>query len=225
MRRDFAGAVACLRKAVDAAPKGPNSRWLNTMIGRLKPIAEAQETIATLKAALPKAKGIQRAKLLDGLIEAYGKTAVAGQAASPKDIEKWSQEIVLADPDNKAGLKHKYEFRIHLVEARKLAAENKMAEARAAVEKALAAPGLTGDQTQEARLVLGTLYAREEAYEKAVDCLKKALAAAPESDKATMIQVFIQRAERELKRQKADDKADKADKEKAKPAAGADKRP
>ena len=67
--------------------------------------------------------------------------------------------------------------------------------------------------------MLGTLYAREQAYEKAVDWLKKAHQAAPESDKAAMIQMFIQRAERELKRQQAEDKADKADKEKAKPAA------
>ena len=52
--------------------------------------------------------------------------------------------------------------------------------------------------------MLGTLYARDGAYEKAVDCLKKALAAAPKSDKARMIQVFIQRTERELKRQQAD---------------------
>ena len=136
LRRDFAAAVACLRKAADAAPKSPNSARLKTMIGRLQPIAEAQETIAKVKAALPKATGSERAKLLDGLIDAYGKTAMAGQPASPEDIEKWSQEIVLADPDNKAGLKHKYEFRLRLVEARKLSAQNKTAEARAAVEKA-----------------------------------------------------------------------------------------
>jgi len=221
MQQDLVGVVACLNKAVDAAPDKPQVARLKSMVQRFKPIAEAQESIPKLKAGLAKAQGLDRAKLLDQLIEAYAKMAVVGKAAPPQDLEKWSREIMALDPDNKAGMKRKYEFRVLIAEARKLLIAKKGAEAETVIDKALALHDLTGEQTQEGKVLLGTYYFRTNEYQKAVDCLKTGLAAAPESERAPMIQYMLQQAESALAKQKAHEEAGKpkAEKETGKPKA------
>ena len=58
-------------------------------------------------------------------------------------------------------------------------------------------------------MLLGTYYFRTNEYQKAVDCLKTGLAAAPESERAPMIQYMLQQAENALAKQKAKEEAGK----------------
>ena len=73
MSKDFAGLVACLKKGVEAAPDSAKAANLKGMIARFAKQAEAQEAVAKLKADLEKATGLDRAKLLDRLIDAYAR--------------------------------------------------------------------------------------------------------------------------------------------------------
>ena len=63
------------------------------------------------------------------------------------------------------------------------------------IHKREALHDLTGEQTQEGKAPLGTYYFRTNEYQKAVDCLKTGLAAAPESERSPMIQYMFQQAE------------------------------
>ncbi len=88
------------------------------MIERFKPIVDAQAAVAKLKSRLDGAEGLDRAKLLDKLIEAQMKLVpLMPSQAAIRDIEKWSREIVSLDAENKAGLKTKYEFRTKVMDA------------------------------------------------------------------------------------------------------------
>ena len=140
---DFAGLVDCLKKAQEAAPEGPKAEQVKQLLARFKEIGEMQEAVATIKADLEKAEGIDRAKLLDQLIDAQGKlagTPVGG--IPPAEVAKLSKEIVTLDADNKAGLKQKHEVRVALAEAMGLSAEGKAVEAGEVLDKALATPDL-----------------------------------------------------------------------------------
>jgi hypothetical protein len=176
------------------------------LIKQFKPLAEAREAIDKLKAGLEKAKGLERAKVLDQLIEALDKLGQAGMKADAEKIAEWSREIVKLDPENKAGLKRKYEFRAQLAETSKLFDEGKTAESRAALEKILALPGLTGEQLQEANFRLARCDMAERDLPKCLDHLKKALDAAPHSAQSLFIRRTIQRLEAALEKQKAEKK-------------------
>jgi tetratricopeptide (TPR) repeat protein len=81
--------------------------------------------------------------------------------------------------------------------------EQKLDEAHAALDKALALPGLAGEQLQEVQLVKATCHASNQEFQKSLDCCQKALEAAPESPRARMARSLMQRAQAELDRQKA----------------------
>ena len=118
MQRDFTGIVKCLQRTIEVDPNSHDASQAKTMIERFKPIVDAQEAVAKLKSQLDGAEGLDRAKMLDKLIEAQMKLVplMPGQAAI-RDIEKWSREIVSLDAENKAGLKTKYEFRTKIMDA------------------------------------------------------------------------------------------------------------
>lgn len=145
--KDYVGLVACLTQARDAAPASARAEDINTMIKRNQPKADAQAAINKLKDEAKAAKGLDRAKLLDQLVEAQTKflKTPRGNATSP-EIAQWSAEIITLDADNKAGLKTKYELKAHMAEANKQFKAKKYAEAKEAVTKALALPGLTEEQ-------------------------------------------------------------------------------
>ena len=122
-------------------------------------IVEGQASIAKDMEGLEKAEGLDRAKLLDQLIQANTKLQMYGAAKlTPAEIAKWTAEIVELDADNKAGLKIKYEFTKFLGEASTLAREKKFEEGLAAIDKALALAGITPEQTQEGLMAKGTNY-------------------------------------------------------------------
>ena len=176
---DFVGVVASLKKGIEAAPDSDQAKQFKSIIERFKPMAEAQETIVKLKTDLKEAKGLDRAKILDKLIDAWEKLQGRSREISAPQIDKWSREIVTLDADNKAGLKVKYEFRNQMADANKLRANARAY--RAAVEKALALPGLAGEQIQSGRFALALSYLNGKDLKNGLEQLQKALDAAPDS--------------------------------------------
>jgi hypothetical protein len=118
-----------------------------TKIDRLKPIVEALETLAKLKPQLETAEGLDRAKLLDKLVEAQSKCVMAmpSQKAmmdASQNVQKWAKEIVELDKDNKAGLRNKYAFQVKMMEVVTAARTGDLAKARASLDEAAALPDL-----------------------------------------------------------------------------------
>ena len=98
----------------------------------LADLIKTYEGLAGLRKQLPQTEGLDRAKLLDQLIDGYNKL---GNEIG--DIYGWRKEIVVLDANNAAGLRRKYEFRVFLVDAQKLLAAAKPVKAEAAIDKAL----------------------------------------------------------------------------------------
>lgn len=199
MQRDFAGIVACLNKAVEAAPETDKAKEFKQMVQRFKPMAEMQQKIAKLSADAEKATGLDRAKLLDELIAIQPQARMMGRGAKPEQTEKWCGEIVKLDADNKAGLKYK----VLAAKSQTLLKAKKVKEGQAVLGEILAIAGLTADQTQETNFALGNSYAGEKDFAKAIECLKKALEAAPDSPKAKAIKAEIEKAEKDKDGDKA----------------------
>jgi thioredoxin-related protein len=209
-QKDFPGIVRSLNKALDAAPDSAKVAGIKAMIARFKDIAEAQESVAGIKADLEKAKGPERAKRLDKLIAA--RTTVGRfvpDETLPGDVEKWSKEIAALDPENKTGLKKKYEFRVLLAESEHLLKERKSAQAQETLDKALALSGLTGEQIQQARFLQGRCCIGQKDLPGAIDCFKKALDAAQDGPLAPMLKILIQRCQSQLAKQKTDNPGEK----------------
>ncbi len=200
--KDFAGLVACLKKAQEAAPDSPKAEQIKQMLERFKDIGEMQEAVVKIKADLKKAEGIERAKLLDQLVDAQGKlndSPVGG--APPAELAKLSKEIVALDADNKAGLKQKHEVRVAVADAMGLSAEGKAVEAGAVIDKVLATPGLLPDQLQELLCARSSCYLKAGEAQKALECLKKALEAAPQGRLVPTITNIIRFCEEQVEKE------------------------
>ena len=203
-RRDFSAVVANLKKALEAAPNSPKAAALQPLLHRFAPIADAQSAVAKIKVDLEKAKGVDRARLLDKMIDAREKLLpFIPDRAWPQEMEQLSQEIIQLDPENKGGLKGKYEFRVMLAEAASLFRAQKPEKAQGTLDKALSLPGLTGEQTQEAHLAKGAAYFGQKEFQKAVACFKKGIEAAPDGPRAVILKTLTRRAESELEKQKS----------------------
>jgi tetratricopeptide (TPR) repeat protein len=167
-------------------------------------VAEAQESVVKIKADLEKAKGPDRARLLDKLVIA--RTTVSRfvpDKTLPDDVEKWSKEIVALDPQNKTGLKKKYEFRVLMMGSEHLLAKGKGPDAQETLDKALALAGLTGEEIQEARFLQGRGRMGQKDVPGAIECFRKALDAAPSGPLTPILKIFIQRCESQLAKQKS----------------------
>jgi len=202
-RRALAAAVACLNKALAAAPDSAQAPRIKTMLKSLASAAEADELIAKNMDLVDQATGLDRAKLLDKLLDANARFIIAsgmGTKIPPSKIAAWEKEIPELDVDNKAGLKVKYQFTSTLREARALAMQKKFDEVQTTIDKALALTGITAEQTQEGLTMKGNYYLNVNDIPRAVECLKKALDAAPEGHLAALDKALLAQAE---KRQKA----------------------
>ncbi len=114
---------------------------------QLDGFVDAYASIVKLKAELAKAEGIDKAKILDKLVDAY-----ANKLHNEIDeLADWSKEIVKLDADGKAGLRSKHEFRLCMVEFNKLIEDYKIADASAELEKALAIKGISSAQKKTAK--------------------------------------------------------------------------
>lgn len=203
-KQDFASVVACLKKAQAAAPDSPKVPDIKSMIERFAGIAETQQAVAKLEAELKTAQGLDRAKVLDRLIDASAKLGLFGLGANlAEKTPQWSREIIALDADNKAGLKRKYEFQGFLAEAEQLIQSGKADQADAVLDKALALPELKAEQIQDAQFLKGNSRFARGRFQPALECLQKALAAAHESPKSSGIKDLIQRCETALATERA----------------------
>ncbi len=78
----------------------------------LAELPKIYENVEAMKGKLDKAQGLDRAKLLDQIVEGYDKLGNESD-----EVPGWAKEIIALDPDNKAGLKVKYEFPLTLTAA------------------------------------------------------------------------------------------------------------
>lgn len=203
MEKDFAGLVQCLEKAVKAAPESDKGKQLKSMLTRFEGLAKAQAKVVQLKKDLEKAKGLDRAKLLDELIDAQTVYAEASRDPSAaKDIEKWTKEILDLDPENKAGLKGKHQIRTANAEAMALVQSGKRDEALAVLDKAVSAEGAAGEQLQRAQSLRSLLLSAKGDYREAADALKKAIDAAPDGAAAAQLRARLTALEKRLEAEK-----------------------
>jgi thioredoxin-related protein len=136
--------------------------------------------VAAAKSKLDTVQGLDRAKLLDQIIEGYGRLGNSTKDAV-KEVTAWTKEVIALDPDNQAGLKVKYEFPMMMEEAEKLLAANKAAEARDVLDKALAMPGVPAEMRQEALVNKGGAFEMEGKWDEVLAALAAAKQAAPQS--------------------------------------------
>ncbi len=163
-------------------PGGPEE-----FVQHLMEFVNAHEMIVRTRAVLATVQGLDRAKLLDQLIEAYEKlgTDIA-------DIRTWTGEIVTLDAENKAGLRVKYQFRQLVARAFDLQNSRKFDEAKAVYAQALAMPGISDTWKQNAYIAQGECCFRLKDFVGVVACLKKAIEVAPDNPHVTEIQGMIQ---------------------------------
>lgn len=216
--KDFPGVVASLKQAIEAAPDSSKVANIQAMIQRFEPTAEAQLAVASLQGQLDGSQGLDRARLLDQLLDA--RSTLSRMVPDPqlaRDTEVWSREIVDLDAENAAGLKAKYGPRVLLADAQQLVREQKFDEAHAVLAKALAMPDVAGEPLLELHLAQANAFAAQEKFEQSVDACQKALAAAPTSRRAGSVQAVMRRTQAELDKRKA--------KEQPQPEAAAPKSP
>ena len=190
MEKKFTAVVATLKEAKEAAPESQFAKRIDAFIAQFDKVAEAQEKADKLEARLAKSEGIDRAKLLDKVIDAKQKLLPYDPQAGA-NVKKWTKEIIALDADNKAGLKKKYQFRMVLADALELMRADKADEANAVLDKALASAGDSGEEVQQAQLCKAQLAFMHHDQKAGVACLKKALAAAPKGEFAPKIELML----------------------------------
>jgi len=175
---------------------GPDS-----YLKHLAELPKIYEQLLALKVKLEKVKGLDRAKLLDEIVESYQKLGNESD-----EVTAWSKEIIALDPDNKAGLKVKYEFPLTLEEAHKLLQTGKTAEAKAVLDKALALKGVPGESRQKGYITKIQILLSEKKFADVVATLKLAKEAAPESPIAKEFDAAILQFSKAAESQEAADK-------------------
>ncbi|MEI8373023.1 MAG: thioredoxin fold domain-containing protein [Planctomycetota bacterium] len=196
--KKFVDVVATLKLAKEAAPESRMAKRIDALISQFSKVAEAQEAADKLEAGLAKTEGIDRAKLLDKLIDAKQKLSRFGPEIG-EDVKKWAKEIIVLDPDNKAGLKKKYQFKAVLADAEELMRDGKAEEANTAVDKALETAGISGDEVQQAEVLKARLAFMQRDEEQGVAHLKKALEAAPNGELAPEIKMMLRQFDKPKK--------------------------
>ena len=156
-------------------------------LAQLAEFPKVYAAVAAAKSKLGAAQGIVRAKLLDLIIEGYSKLGNETKETT-KQVMDWSKEVIALDPDNKAGLKIKYEFPMLLNDAEELVKAGKPAEAKVTLEKALALPGISTEMRQEGLMDKAGIFEAEGKFIEVMDSLKAAKEAAPRSAAAGHIE-------------------------------------
>ncbi len=157
-------------------------------VKHLVKFVEVHDDVLAKTKELPQAQGLDRAKLLDKLIDDY--IALDNETA---DIAAWDKEIVKLDADNKAGLKNKHEFRILMADANALREKQQLPEAKAAIDKALALTGISGEQKQDAYMAKTECCFGQGDFVGVVTALKSGIEAAPDTDQAKQFKEIIER--------------------------------
>ena len=196
--KNFVAAVAALKSAKEADPQSQMGKRIDGYILQFSKVAEAQTAAEKLEAGLKDAAGLDRAKLLDKLIDAKQKLAQF-DPDSHLQIAKWTKEIIALDADGAAGLKKKYQFKAALADAGELIQARKFDEANVALDKALETAGKAGDEVQAGLFMKAQVSLMQQKNSQGVQCLKKALAAAPEGQYAPIIKNMLARFDKSKK--------------------------
>jgi thioredoxin-related protein len=164
--------------------------------GYLKHLAELRAAREKRDAALAKAakaKGIERARLLDQALSAMDPELVMGSYGD------MVEEIVKLDVGGKAGLRKKYETRLTVQKIGEALEGGQNDEAIALAEKAIKASGGTGEAAQELLVSKSQALFNKGDKSAAKKTLQEAIKAAPKSEKAPQIQGILDRLFKDVK--------------------------
>ena len=160
--------------------------WVEQMVGKSgipKALAKAE-----------KAKGIERAKLLDTAL-----TMMGSKFANESHADK-IDEIIKLDAKNKAGLKVKYEgarkavaFKDSLMQMMRANGGAKSAALIAKIDELVKKEKATGEMLQEALFMKSSLMFRDKKVDEAKKLLLEAQKAAPKSDTAKRIDQILKK--------------------------------
>jgi thioredoxin-related protein len=167
-------------------------------IKTIEGFVDAYEAIVKLKQELAKAQGLNRAKVLDQLVDAQTKLN-----GSSDELLPWSKEVVTLDPDNKSGLGTKHAILLAMAECKTLREAKKNSEAKAVVEKILSLPGVTGQQKQDAYATQSDICDSQHDFTDAVALLNKAIEAAADSSKVADLKKKLEHLDKMVAAQKA----------------------
>jgi thioredoxin-related protein len=202
VRVNMLRCVKVLKMALDAAPDGPRAAAIKSMLERFEERAKQEEAALKLKEELDKADGPERLKLLDKAIDAYAKTSFHADGKDcSEEVEKWCEEIVRLDPDNKENLKNKHEHCLYSLKGQRFFRIAKPVEAQAAFEKALAVPEQTPREINRVHVMICNCLLMQRKYQKTIDYAKECMKTAQGSD-ATIFKLIRQQAEKALEHEK-----------------------
>ena len=145
----------------------------------LKHLAELNaiyKTVVQMKGDMEKATGIDRAKILDKIVDAYEQLNNQSE-----QVGAASKEIVSLDPDNKSGLKNKHEFLLLMAEAKSLQRAKNFDGLKEVLDKALALSELTGKQKFDVYQMRALCANYQQDYPNVIAFLEKAIQSDPEN--------------------------------------------
>ena len=145
------------------------------------------QNVVALKGKLEGTAGLDRAKLLDQIVEGYKKLGNESD-----QVTDWCKEIIALDVDNKGGLKVKYEFPMKIEEAKKLVESGKADKGMALLDGALAMPGVPGELRQEGFMAKAEICETQGKFGDVMTALKAAKDAAPASEMNKQIDAMIE---------------------------------
>lgn len=148
-------------------------------LAHLDELLEQHAKVAKLQAALPAAKGLERAKLLDEICTNLGMDTPEKTA--------YMTEIVTLDADNQAGLKGKYLVAAAMASRTSSLRAGKPDDAIAACDKVLAWEGLSADERQTMLIAKSEILFGTGDKKAAKALLLEAKKVAPESPVAAQI--------------------------------------
>lgn len=140
------------------------------------------ERVVEMKSRLGSLTGIERARLLDTIVETSER--IGGDAV---EFERLRDELLALDLSAAADLKRKHLFRKGMTTAVGLLRAKKPLEAKVAYDRVLAMADLTADQKQEALIAQGGCYVATKEYDRVCEILERARDAAPTSYRVKFI--------------------------------------
>jgi thioredoxin-related protein len=162
-------------------------------VAQLVGFVKTYDGIGALKAKARALEGLDRARALDHIVGQYDQLG-----GGHDEIGVLTREIVQLDADNRAGLKTKYSVALLVTQARSSQRVKAYDKARAALDEALAIPGIGPIQQQEVQLLKGQCLLAQMEPRKALDSFRSALAAAPQGPQADAVRTLIRLTEKKL---------------------------
>lgn len=153
----------------------------------LKELAEKGAALKKAIAEAARARGAEKAKLLDKALADLDPSLVG---AAYKDL---IEEIIAADAGNEAGLKNKYALILVQGDVQAAMGRRDMDGAMAIIEKAFEELRPEGAQAQDLYVFKGLIQYNKGDKEAAIKTFQTAFAAAPRSERAPQIAGFIDR--------------------------------